>query len=104
MGTTSSSRKSAAKPVNKQKAADLPAGLTEEKRADFRQLLEDVYLLNNRKIFKMSFLRGIAFGFGTFLGGTIVVAIVVWILSQFIDIFPWAHDFTERLINSLNKN
>ena len=97
-------RESVAKPVNKQKVADLPAGLTEERRADFRQLLEDVYLLNNRKIFKMNFLRGIAFGFGTFLGGTIVVAIVIWILSQTIDLFPWAQDFTERLINSLSRN
>lgn len=104
MGSKSSSDKSAAKSVDKQKVADLPAGLTEEKRTEFRQLLEDVYLVNNRKIVQMSFLRGIAFGFGTFLGGTIVVAIAAWVLSQTVDLFPWVRDFAERLIDSLNKN
>ena len=91
------------KPIDREKAGTLPAGLTEDQRADFRQLVEDVYLNNRRKIMKMNFLRGIAFGLGTFLGGTIVVAIIIWILAQTIYVFPWARDFTERLIDSLNK-
>jgi hypothetical protein len=38
------------------------------------------------RMLKMSFIRGIATGFGTVLGATIVVALVVWILSVFSDI------------------
>lgn len=104
MGDRSPMKASAkSKPIDRKKAEILPAGLNEAQRADFRQLIEDVYLNNNRKVLKINFLRGVAFGFGTFLGGTIVVAIAIWILSQTIDLFPWARDFTERLIDSLNK-
>ncbi len=104
MGDQSSPKARAkTKSIDRAKAAALPAGLTEDQRADFRQLIEDVYLTNTRKIMRLNFLRGMAFGLGTFLGGTIVVAIIIWILAQTIDLFPWARDFTERLIDSLNK-
>jgi hypothetical protein len=79
------------------------SGLTVDQRNGLREILEDVYVLNKWKIIRMNFLRGMAFGLGTFLGGTIVVAILVWILSQTIDLFPPIRDFTERLIDSLQK-
>ncbi len=82
----------------------LPAHvLSDGQREEITELFESVYVHNKWRIVRMNFLRGIAFGLGTFLGGTIIVAIVVWILSQTVDLFPWARDFTQSLIDSLRK-
>lgn len=54
-----------------------------------RAILEDLFYDFNRSrttIYKMNFLRGIFFGLGSVLGGTIVVAILVWLMSLFVDI------------------
>lgn len=77
--------------------------LTEGQRQAVREMLESVYATNKWHIVRVNFLRGIAFGLGTFIGGTIVIAIVIWILSRTVDLFPWARDFTQQLIDSLKK-
>jgi len=79
------------------------SALTDGQREEIRGLLEEVYTVNKWRIARMNFLRGIFFGLGTFLGGTIIVALVIWLLSQTVDLFPWAYDFTEKLINALEK-
>ena len=76
---------------------------TDNEKLQIRELFESVYVANRWRIFGTNFLRGVAFGLGTFIGGTIVVALVVWILTRTVDLFPWARDFTERLINSIQK-
>lgn len=55
------------------------AKLTEE-------LFYDLYS-DRKRIYKINFFRGIFFGVGSVLGGTIVIAFVVWILSLFVN-FP----------------
>ena len=52
-------------------------------------LLEDLFYDFNRnrvQIYKMNFVRGIFFGLGSVLGGTVIVALVVWLLSFFVNI------------------
>lgn len=93
-------RKSDEKPAISRKKT---AVLGEEQRIQVRDLIEDVYSANKWKIMQMSFLRGLTFGFGTFIGGTIVVAFLVWFLSQTVDLFPPIRDFIERLIQSLQN-
>lgn len=83
--------------------ADKSKTLNEDRRAEIVQLLEDLYITNKWKMIRNNFLRGIAFGLGTFLGGTIVVAVLLWFLSQTVDLFPPTRDFIERLIESLSK-
>lgn len=78
-------------------------GLTSAQRDDLRLLVEDLYVTNRWHIIRTNFLRGLAFGFGTFIGGTIIVALVIWFLSQTVDVFPWARDFVQRIIDSLQK-
>jgi hypothetical protein len=90
-------------PRNKPAAEPSKRTLTDGQREEIRDLFENVYVNNKWRIVRMNFLRGVFFGLGTFLGGTIVIAIVIWVLSQTIDIFPWARDFTEKLIDSLQK-
>ncbi|MCL2451669.1 DUF5665 domain-containing protein [Candidatus Saccharibacteria bacterium] len=79
------------------------SALTSAQRDGLRALFEDVYVANRWHFARVNFLRGIFFGFGVFIGGTVIVAIVVWFLAQTVDLFPWAQDFTERLINSVES-
>lgn len=52
-------------------------------------LIEEVFqdLYSQRaKIYRMNFVRGIFFGLGSALGGTLVVALIIWLLSLFVDL------------------
>jgi len=89
------------KSAPKQKPAE-PV-FTDQQRAELRDLFENVYVANKWRIVRLNFLRGVAFGFGTFLGGTIVVAILIYVLTHMVDLFPPIRDFTERLVDSLQK-
>lgn len=60
---------------------------------------QDLGYLNKKRAFKYSFLKGLAAGFGAFLGGTIVIAILLWFLSLF-DQVP----FLAPIIDGLNKS
>ena len=60
-------------------------GLIEELFYDFNKSRKQVYWIN--------FVRGIFFGFGALIGGTILVAVIVWTLNQFTEIFPIIDDF-----------
>ncbi len=54
-----------------------------------RSLLEDMfndYYKERRKIYKISFIKGIFSGLGAVIGGTVVVAIIVLLLSFFVHI------------------
>ena len=56
-----------------------------------RAILEDLFYdfhRSRKQVYWMNFVRGVFFGFGSLLGGTIVVAIIVWILSQVTGFFP----------------
>lgn len=53
--------------------------------AVLQDLFQDMYR-ERKKIYKVNFFRGIFFGLGTFLGGTLMVAFVVWLLSFFVQI------------------
>ncbi len=42
--------------------------------------------VNKKEALKFSFLKGISQGFGIFMGGTVVVAIVLWLLGSFTEL------------------
>ncbi len=68
------------------------------------RLLEEVVAAGYSKPSRLlwySFIRGIAYGFGIFLAGTLVVGIVMWILGLF-DQVPIIGRFIEHIINSIN--
>jgi len=70
-------------------------------------VLEDLFydLYRNRgSIYKMNFFRGIFFGLGTFIGGTIVIALIILILSWMMNVVPDnLHDFFQWIINTLSR-
>src|SRR6185369_5484818 len=58
--------------------------MNDKKRIEFAKQVEYMYEATNpgwRKLLAFAFLKGIATGFGVFIGGTIVVALLLWILS-----------------------
>jgi hypothetical protein len=58
--------------------------MSDKKRIEFAKQVEYMYEAVNpnwRKLLTFSFLKGMATGLGVFLGGTIIVAILLWILS-----------------------
>ncbi len=62
--------------------------------------LEEVYLIgyaNPKRFLWFGFLRGIVYGLGIFIGGTIVVALVIWVLSQFNQV-PVIGPFVEKIV------
>lgn len=58
---------------------------TEAKYVVLEELFNDLYR-NRVRVYKINFFRGILFGAGSALGGTIVLALVVWVLSLFVNI------------------
>ncbi len=49
-------------------------------------VLEDLFNDFNRdrkQVYRLNFIRGIFFGFGSALGGTVILALIVWLLSLF---------------------
>lgn len=57
---------------------------SDKKRIEFAKQIEYMYEAISpswRKLLLFSFIKGVATGLGVFLGGTIVVALLLWILS-----------------------
>lgn len=54
---------------------------------------------NRRRFYRMSFIKGILTGFGTVLGATVVVALLLWILSFFDNVW-----FIEGLKNTIETS
>jgi len=69
-------------------------------------VLEDLFYDFNRsriQIYKMNFFRGIFFGLGSVLGGTVVVVLLVWTLSLFTNV-PGIGQSIEQVQQTLQNN
>ena len=63
-------------------------------------MLENIYLsgyIDHNQTYKMSFIKGVAAGFGGVIGATVVVALVIWILSLVSDLPVIQHFNVDRL-------
>ena len=80
--------------------ADTVKKMTPKDYEKLGKALEEVYLIgyaNPRRFLWFSFLRGIVYGLGIFIGGTIVVAIVISVLTQFNDV-PVIGPLVEKIV------
>lgn len=68
--------------------------LIEELFYDFNKNRQDIYVTN--------FFRGIFFGFGSVLGGTIVIGLLIWILSMLGNFIPPLGEFFDGISNLLS--
>lgn len=83
--------------------------ITDKSKADNeisarRAVIEDLFYdfnASRAQIYKMNFFRGIFFGLGSILGGTIVVALLIWILSAVVGFFPPLEDFFNGVTDTI---
>lgn len=71
-----------------------------------KSAIEDLFYDFNRsraEIYKLNFIRGIFFGLGSVLGGTLVVAALVWALSFFVSL-PGIGDTAKDIQQTLESN
>jgi hypothetical protein len=59
--------------------------------------------VSRAQIYRMNFFRGIFFGLGSVLGGTIVVALLIWILSLVVGFFPPLEDFFNGVTDTIQS-
>lgn len=72
-----------------------------------QSVLEDLFYDFNRsraQIYKMNFVRGILFGAGSVIGGTVVIALIVWILSLLGNVIPPLGDFFDGISSTLDAS
>lgn len=72
-----------------------------------RAVLEDLFYdfhSSRKQIYAMNFVRGIFFGVGTVVGGTLVVALVVWLLTWFTDIPGGFGDFIQYIVDTVQNS
>jgi len=80
--------------------------MNDKKRVEFAKQVEYMYEATNpgwRKLLTFAFLKGIATGFGIAIGGTILVAILLWILSGLGQI-PFLNDITDTTKDTLEQS
>lgn len=71
-----------------------------------RALIEDLFYDFNKsktEIYRVNFFRGVFFGLGTILGGTVLVALMIWTLGQFAHWFPTISVPVNIITDSLQK-
>lgn len=77
----------------------------DNERSARHKVLEELFYDFNRsraQIFRMNFFRGIFFGLGSVIGGTIVVAIIVWVMSFFVSV-PGVGDSVRQLQETIES-
>lgn len=70
-------------------------------QAVFEEFFQD-YHRRRKQVYFMNFVRGIWFGLGSVMGGTLVLALTLWLLSLFQQI-PFLTDFTETIQRSIEN-
>lgn len=69
-----------------------------------KAVMEDLFYdfnASRAQIYKMNFFRGIFFGLGSVLGGTIVVALLIWLLSLISGFFPPLENFFDGVTDTI---
>jgi hypothetical protein len=76
---------------------------SDNERGARNSMIEDLFYDFNRsksQVYWMNFTRGIFFGFGTLLGGTVLVAFTIWILGLF-DTLPFIGEYIRNIISAM---
>lgn len=70
-------------------------------------VIEDLFNDFNRNrftVYKMNFFRGIFFGLGSVLGGTVVIALIVWLLNGIGWLIPGVAGFIDGVIEMMSSS
>jgi len=72
-----------------------------------KKILEELFYDLNRsraQIYKLNFVRGLFFGAGTVIGGTLVIALLVWLLTFLGSFIPPLDDFFNSITRILKDS
>ncbi len=78
----------------------------DSERGARHQLIEELFYdfnSNRLQVYWMNFNRGLFFGFGTILGGTVLIAFLIWLLGQFVG-FPYVGDYFRNIIETIQHS
>lgn len=67
-------------------------------------LIEELFYDFNRsraQVYVMNFVRGIFFGAGSVIGGTVIIALIIWFLSLLGHVIPPLGDFFNAVSHTL---
>jgi hypothetical protein len=82
--------------------------LKEDNERGARQaILEDLFYdlhKSRRQVYAMNFVRGLFFGVGSVIGGTLVVAIVLGLLGLLVDIPGGVGEFIRYIVDLVKQN
>ena len=76
-----------------------------KEQAARRTIIEDLFYDFNRsrsQVYVTNFVRGILFGAGSVIGGTVVIALLVWMLSLLGNFIPALGDFFDGVSQTLD--
>lgn len=79
--------------------------MNDKKRIEFAKQVEYMYEATNpgwRKLLTFAFLKGLATGLGVFLGGTLIVALLLWVLSG-LEQIPFLDNITQSAKDTLEQ-
>jgi len=78
----------------------------DSERGARQAILEDLFYdfhSSRRQVYAMNFVRGLFFGAGSIIGGTLLVALVVWLLTWLVDLPGGVGDFVEFVVNTVQQ-
>ncbi len=81
--------------------AELEARIIQQVDAKQQKFTDNLLLEaygRKRKLLKLSFWQGVFFGLGSAIGGTLVLALLIWILARVVDWFPILGDLVNKII------
>lgn len=79
----------------------------DNERGARQAIIEDLFYdfhRTRKQVYWMNFVRGIFFGVGSLIGGTIVVAIVLGLLGLLVDIPGGVGDFVQYIVDTVRQN
>ena len=68
-----------------------------------RELFNDFHS-SRKEIYKVNFFRGVFFGIGSVVGGTVIVAIALVVLGWLTDIPGGIGDFIQYIVNTVEQS
>jgi hypothetical protein len=80
---------------------------TDNENGARKAILEDLFYdfhKSRRQVYFMNFTRGIFFGVGSVLGGTVVIALVLWLLNLLVDIPGGIGNFVQFVVNTVQQH
>lgn len=71
-----------------------------------RAILEDLFYdfhKSRKQVYGMNFVRGLFFGVGSVIGGTLVIGLLIWLLSLLVDLPGGVGDFIQFIVDTVQE-